>query len=225
MDYLDLYQIHWPSADVPLSETLRAMKELKKSGKIKHFGVSNFGPTNLGDALKEKDLPVVSNQVIYNLITRAVEFEVLPKAVENDIAVIAYSTLAQGILSGKFASPDDVPEGRQRTYHFNTERKLARHGGKGFEKETWEALAQIEKIAKASSTSMIDLSLAWVLAQKGIATVLVGARTPEQLTSNIKSAKTKLSEKTIQELSAATKPLQDLLGSNIDAWNDKSRAK
>ena len=114
-DYIDLYQIHWPSRDVPFEETMDGLLTLKQQGKIRHIGVCNFGVKDLSDILKIAD--VVTNQLAYNLLWRAIEFEAIPFCRENGVDILSYSPLAQG-LSGRFRSADDVPIGRARTSIF-----------------------------------------------------------------------------------------------------------
>ena len=108
-DYLDLYQIHWPNREVPLTDTVGALEELKRKGMVRAVGVSNFGKGDLSDYL-ELGRPEV-NQLPYNLLWRVIETEILPICQAHEIAVLPYSPLMQGLLTGKFASADEVTEG------------------------------------------------------------------------------------------------------------------
>ena len=142
-DYIDLYQIHWPgNRKIPLSETMDALLKLKEQGKINAIGVSNFGVLDLTAAVQTTEIS--SDQLPYSLIWRAVEYGLTDLSLDNNVSILPYSPLAQGLLTGKFAGPTDVPSGRARTRFYNSEiRELVRHGEKGREAETFAALADI----------------------------------------------------------------------------------
>ena len=109
MDYMDIYQIHWPNWDIPLEDSIGALEALRSEGKIRFYGVSNFGKQDLTEALGKGD--IVSDQLPYNLLWRAIESDVQPVCVSNHVSIMCYCPMAQGLLTGKFATPDDVPEG------------------------------------------------------------------------------------------------------------------
>ena len=110
-DYIDLYQLHWPNPEIPLEDTLGALQRLKEEGKIRAYGVSNFGNQSL-DACKTSGFTISSNQMAYNLLFRAIEFNILPQCVTDNVPVLCYSPLMQGLLTGKFASDAEVPDDR-----------------------------------------------------------------------------------------------------------------
>lgn len=111
-DYIDLYQIHWPNSRYPIGETMRAMETLAERGMIRHIGVSNFNAEELDEALGVlKNMPLVSNQVIYNLNTRGIEEDLLPFCIKNRITVVAYTPLDDGSLARK---PPSVRSGRMK---------------------------------------------------------------------------------------------------------------
>lgn len=223
-DFIDLYQIHWPSRDIPLADSVAALLQLQEEGKIRHFGVSNFGPRDLDDLLST-GAPCASNQVIYSLLTRAIEFEVLPRCANAQIGVLAYSPLAQGMLTGKFDSPDDIAAGRARTRHFGSHRPQARHGEAGCEVETFEAIAQIRAIAAREGIPMSELALAWCLQQAGVTSVIAGARSPAQARANAAAGRRSLSPEVVAQLSAATQKVKTTLGPNLDLWQSDERAR
>ncbi|MEX0881952.1 MAG: aldo/keto reductase, partial [Cyclobacteriaceae bacterium] len=99
-DYIDLYQLHWPNPDLPLEDSLRALELLKQEGKIRAYGVSNFGTKYL-EKCKLSGFNISSNQMAYNLLFRAIEFSILPKCVEDQVPVLCYSPIMQGPLTGK----------------------------------------------------------------------------------------------------------------------------
>jgi aryl-alcohol dehydrogenase-like predicted oxidoreductase len=222
-DHIDLYQIHWPSRLTPLQETMEAMEKLLQQGKIRAVGVSNFGVQDLADlqALGRAE----SNQVPYSLLFRAIEFGVAPSSVEAGMSIMPYSPLSQGLLTGKFASADDVPIARARTRHYSTNRPLARHGEDGFEKETFEAIARIGSVCDEIGQPMTRVALAWLLHQPGVTSVIVGARNTEQLEQNVQAAALTLSSDVLAELAAATDDLMQKMGSNTDPWQSDARPR
>jgi aryl-alcohol dehydrogenase-like predicted oxidoreductase len=223
-DHIDLYQIHWPSRTVPLADTMGALGRLVEAGKIRAIGVSNFGPMDMDelDALGRAE----SNQLPYNLLWRAIEFEILPKCVGREVGVLSYSSLMQGLLAGKFAEPGDVPAHRARTRHFDSAtHELARHGEAGCEAETFAAVGRIRDIAGRAGLSMADVSIAWLLAQPGVTSVIAGMRTREQAERNARAADLELPPEIVAELTAATEGLKDALGGNADMWQSESRMR
>jgi len=220
-DVIDLYQIHWPSRTVPLAQTVAALQELRDEGKIRAYGVSNFGVGDLQDLLQLT--PCTSNQLPYSLLWRVIEAEIQPVCVQHGISIIAYSPLEQGLLTGKFHSPHEVPDGRARTRFFSGKRPLARHGEPGHEQETFATIERIRAIADKAGVPMADLALSWLLYQPGVTTVLAGSRKPEQITQNAGAASVALSDDILAELDAATRPLKEALGTNPDHYQSESR--
>lgn len=216
-DRIDLYQIHWPSRTVPLEDSLAAMEELKQEGKIRAIGVSNFGPQDLGDLLNQSS-SIVTNQVAYNLIFRAIEYEIQPICDRENIGILCYSPLMQGLLTGKFATADDVPEDRARTRHFSSHRPQTRHGEAGVEEETFSALQQIREIAVELGVSMADLTLAWLMKQPAVSSVIVGGRNAGQVKRNCNALKLDLSDDVEKQLRTATRSLKEAMGPNADLW-------
>ena len=221
-DYIDILQLHWPNPEVPIEETIKALEELKAEGKIRHYGVSNFGVGDLTGFLSHST-QVISNQLPYNLIWRAIEFEILPLCVEKNIPVLCYSPIMQGLLAGKFSSAAEVPDDRARTRHFSHTRSQVRHQEEGCEDLTFQTIGKIREIAEKAGQPMSDLSLAWLLAQKGVGAVIVGGRNGRQVQRNVKATDVVLSQDIIQELNNATEPLKQKLGKNADMWQTDSR--
>jgi aryl-alcohol dehydrogenase-like predicted oxidoreductase len=220
-DYIDLYQIHWPSRTVPLEETMGALEKLRDQGQVRAIGICNFGVGDLADLLAVKR--VETNQLPYSLLWRAIEYEIKPICVDEDMGILCYSPLAQGLLTGKFSSPDEVPEGRARTRHFSSNRPQARHGEAGCENETFAAIEEIRRIASEIGEPMAKVALAWLLRQPGVTSVIAGARTPEQIRKNAQAGDLVLSPDVIKGLSEATDELKHKLGSNPDPWQSKTR--
>lgn len=221
-DYIDLYQLHWPNPDIPLPETLGALQRLKESGKIRAYGVSNFGNQSL-DTCKNSGFKISSNQMAYNLLFRAIEFSILPQCLAENVPVLCYSPIMQGLLTGKFTSWEDVPDDRARTRHFTKDRPQARHQERGCEAETFQTISAIKAFSEEVQIPMGSLSLAWLLAQKGIGGVIVGGRNADQVKKNHAALQVRLTPDMIQQLNTITDPLKARLGANADLWQTESR--
>ena len=139
------------------------------------------------------------------------------------MAVLAYSPLLHGLLTGKFRRPEDVPPGRARTRHFSAERPLVRHGEPGCEQETFATISRIREICERRGLDMAHVAIAWVIAQAGVAAAIVGARRPAQAAANARSAELRLDPELLDELSSATDQLKEILGPNPDMWQSDSR--
>jgi len=222
-DVIDLLQVHWPSPTVPLAETLGAMERLKEAGKIRAIGVSNFGASYLRSLLRQER--VESNQVCYSLLFRAIEHEVQPLCVADEVSILCYSPLCQGLLTGKFASADAVPAGRARSRLFSKNRPQSRHDEAGCEAEAFEAIARIGNVARSLGEAPGPVALAWALAQGGVASVIAGARSVEQVRENARAADLSLPDEALAALADATEPVKRRLGPNIDLWQTTSRAE
>lgn len=222
-DYIDLYQIHWPNWEVPIEVSLKVLEDLKASGKVRAIGVSNFGIRDLGDLLDVGHCE--TNQLNYGLLWRVVEHEILPLCSQRDVGLICYSPLAQGLLTGRYASVDDVPDGLARTRWYSSERPNAKHGEPGCEAEVFESLSKIREICDRIELPMATVALAWVLQQKGVTSVLVGARSPDELGWNLPAADLILPEGVAAELSTATESVKEKIGLNPDPWMGESRMR
>jgi aryl-alcohol dehydrogenase-like predicted oxidoreductase len=222
-DYIDLYQIHWPSRITPLAETMEAMQKLLQQGKIRAVGVSNFGVQDLADLQALGG--AVANQVPYSLLFRAIEFGIADRSMTDGMSILPYSPLAQGLLTGKFASADDVPIARARTRHYSTERPLARHGEPGFEDETFATIGRIRAVCDKVGRPMSQVALAWLLRQPGVTSVIVGARNRWQLDQNLQAAALELPSDVLAELTAITDDLKHMMGANPDPWQSDARPR
>jgi myo-inositol catabolism protein IolS len=220
-DYIDLYQIHWPSRSVPLGETLEALDRLREQGKIRAIGVCNFGVHDLSDLLEIGW--VETDQLPYSLLWRAIEYEIQQACVDEGLGILAYSTLAQGLLTGKFSSPDEVPEGRARIRLFSEDRPQARHGAPGAEAEVFTALREIRAICDEIDQPIASVALAWLLQQQGVTSVIAGARRPDQIRQTAQAADLVLSPKVAGRLANATEEVKLAIGPNPDMWQSTSR--
>ncbi|BAU42494.1 aldo/keto reductase [Leptolyngbya sp. O-77] len=213
-DYIDLYQIHWPAGAfnteiVPIAETLSALNDLKQQGKIRAIGVSNFSRAQIEEAAQYARID--SLQPPYNLFWRHVETDAMPYCVEHQISILAYSPLAQGLLTGKFGTdktfpPEDV---RSKNKLFHSE-NYAR---------AQQALDQLRPIAERYHTSLGNLALAWLLAQPQTHAI-VGVRSAEQAVDNARAATVQLSPEDLAAIDAIGRSVTDHLpDANPVMWN------
>ncbi|MCC6446233.1 MAG: aldo/keto reductase [Armatimonadetes bacterium] len=174
-DYIDLYQIHWPNADVPLAETMGELVVQQEAGRIRSIGVSNFNARQMAEASRYGRID--SLQPPYSLFWRHVEKDILPYCAANHIGVIAYSPLAQGLLAGKFSRETRPPEGdvRSRNVLFQ---------GETYDK-CLESVEEMRRIAAAHGKTVANVAINWLLARTAMSSAIVGARTPEQAQGNV----------------------------------------
>jgi len=212
-DRLDLYQIHWPSGAfksevVPIEETMRALTDLKQQGKIRAIGVSNFSQAQLEEAAQYGRID--SLQPPYSLFWRYVEKDAVPYCVEQKISIIAYSSLAQGLLTGKFGPDHSFPPEDNRAKN------------KLFQGETYQraqaALEKLRPIADRYQTSLGNLALAWLIAQPQ-ANAIVGVRNAEQAVDNAIAGEIKLADADIAEIDQIGRIVTDPLDDNPLMWN------
>jgi myo-inositol catabolism protein IolS len=216
-DYIDIYMVHWPITRYSVEDAFATLMELQSEGKVRSIGVSNFGVQQLTQAIST-GARIDVNQLCYNLLSRAIEVEILPLCRKHDIGIFGYMPLLQGLLAGKYSTADEVPSMRSRTRHFRGDRPESRHGEAGAEDETFKAVAGIREIAEEMDIPMEQLALAWAMARPGITSILVGTRNISQLQDNFEAASVSLSFETIKRLDDLTEPLLEILGSNPDYY-------
>jgi aryl-alcohol dehydrogenase-like predicted oxidoreductase len=233
-DYLDIYMLHWPINErsvmgapekLPaLPEVLDSLRQLKRAGKIRYAGISNFGVRQLTEVLNLGG-EIVTNELAYNLLSRAIEIEILPLCGKNGLGIIGYSPLMQGILSGKYGSIDEIPPNRTRTRHFRGDRPASRHGEAGAEPETWEAYTALREIAGRTGVPMGRLAIAWCVGHEAVTCTIAGARNRSQLEENVRGAELDLSIEIMNALDEATAPLRDKLGKNPDYYQSDASSR
>ena len=214
-DYIDLYQIHWPSRTIPLEETFRAFDKLKADGKIRAAGVCNFGKQCIQMA---GDYPLTTNQLPYSLIWRQVEKGITQATTQQGMSVWAYSPLAQGLLTGKYHVIDDVPLNRRETRFYSSKWQQGRHSDTGFEAEIFELLPKLRKVSDETGFSMSALALAFLKAQPCVGSILIGSRDPKQLEDNLKSFNAPVPEDVVACITALSDSLKEIMGENADPW-------
>jgi aryl-alcohol dehydrogenase-like predicted oxidoreductase len=200
-DYIDLYQTHGWDVLTPVEETLRALDDLVRQGKVRYLGCSNWAARHLAKSLcisREHDWErFVSLQAYYSLVGRDLEHELLPLCREEGLGVLVWSPLSGGFLSGKYRRDNPSPEGARRTAFDFPPIDVER----GF--DTIDALDQI---AWQRQASVAQVALAWLLAQPGVASIIIGANKMSQLEDNLKAIDVQLSAEEIERLSATTTP-------------------
>lgn len=193
IDAIDLYQCHWPDATTDLDDTMDVLLDLQRQGKIRAFGMSNFTTEMMEKCIKKGT--VASEQSKYNPLERDIEKDLIPFCAEHNIGVLAYSPIAQGLMTGKVTidrefKGDDVRRSRPWFTPANRQRVL-------------DMLAKVLPIADGHRATLGQVAINWVFSQKGITSALVGARNEKQVAENAGAASFKLSEdelKTIRRL-------------------------
>ena len=171
IDSIDLYQVHWPDARVPIEATAQTLLDFQFQGKIRALGVSNYSPKQM-EAWR-KVAPLHTDQPPYNLFERGIESDVLPYCRDLGIGVVAYGVLCRGLLTGKFSASHVFPEGDLR-------RLDPKFRGEAFARYL-SAASDLRSIAQAHDCSLGQLAARWALQQPGISVVLWGARNPKQI--------------------------------------------
>lgn len=201
VDAIDVYQVHWPDPweQLPLRHTMRALKDLQREGKIRHVGVSNFAVRDLEEALSHLDgVRIVSNQVRYSMLHREIEEEVLPYCRKEGIAVVAYSPLAQGALTGKYTG------GRRPTDRVRSDGRLFREDNL---LKIDGLLVVMREIAEAHDRTLGQVALNWLLRHREVVPI-PGAKTAEQAAENAGAAGWSLTAKEIDRLDSALETLE-----------------
>jgi len=200
-DYIDLYQVHGWDIRTPIEETMRALDDLVRQGKVRYIGCSNWSARHLMKAVclsAANNWPsFVSLQAYYSLVGRDLEHELLPLCREEGLGVLPWSPLSGGFLSGKYTRDNPSPEG-------------ARRSGFQFppidEARGFDAVEVLARIAKEKGTTVAQVALAWLLAQPGVTSIIIGANKMSQLEDNLKAGDLELTAAEIEALSATTSP-------------------
>jgi aryl-alcohol dehydrogenase-like predicted oxidoreductase len=190
-DYIDLYQQHWPdSVGTPIEETMRALDDLTKSGKVRYVGVSNYGLPLLQKALQVRHID--SLQPKFSLFHREVERDLLPFCAEQGIGVVAYSPLASGLLGGNYTAEKTFPEGDWRAGDPD-------FTGEGLRRNV-DKVERLREIAQRFGKTMPQLAVAWVLSNPAVTSAIVGVRRPEHITGVLPAADWDLDDATRSEI-------------------------
>ncbi len=202
-DYIDLYQIHRPSPDIPWEEQLGALTDLVRQGKVRYIGCSTHAPWTVMDAIMVSELKgyarFVSEQPPYNLLDRRIENELVPLCQKHGLGLITWAPMAMGVLAGRYKSATEYPDGS----------RAALRGGFYADRVTQRGVevgAEFTKIAQGLNLTPAQLSILWVKDQPGIAAPLIGPRTVEQLESLIPVKDMKLDDETRAACDALVPP-------------------
>ena len=203
VDYVDLYQCHRYDDDVELEETMGALTEVVEAGKARYIGFSEWPAEQIQAAL---DLPgvarFVSSQPQYSALWRGPEAEVIPLCERNGISQVVWSPLAQGVLTGKYR-PGEAPPADSRAKNS----KMNRFIKQWLTDDILEAVDRLRPVAEGAGLTMSQLALAWVLRQPNVASAIVGATRPEQVSENVAAAGVTLSDDTLRAIDDALDPV------------------
>jgi aryl-alcohol dehydrogenase-like predicted oxidoreductase len=201
-DYLDLYQVHEWDGQTPLEETLAAMDHLVQQGKVRYIGASNYASWQLMKALGTSERAgyqrFVSQQIYYSLQARDAEYELVPLSIDQGLGILVWSPLAGGLLSGKYRRGQDAPEGSRRFAGWDEPPVRD-------EDKLYDTIEALVKIADGHNVSAAQVALAYTLAKPAVTSLIIGARTDEQLIDNLAAAELQLSDDeiaTLDEVSA-----------------------
>ena len=194
VDVIDLYQIHWPNRIVPIRSTMKAMKKLVETGKVRYVGVSNFNLKQMNDAQEALEpITLASNQMKYNLLDREIEREILPDALNSKVTIIAYSPLAKGLLAGKYTTESKPSSFVQRASPRFSHRNLIK-----FE----EMQRLLKEIGDAHERTPAQVALNWLIRKENVVAI-PGAKRPIDVEDNAGAAGWRLSQNEIASMEAS----------------------
>lgn len=196
LDYIDVYYCHAFDNDTPMEETLRAMDDLVRQGKVLYVGISNWTAAQIAEAVSIMDKyllhRIVANQPLYNMFAREIEKEIIPLCERNGIGQVVYSPLAQGVLAGKYRTVNDAPAGS---------RASDKHGNQTvkswLKEENLRKVERLRPIAEELGLSLAQLALAWTLRQPNVSSAIIGASVPEQVEHNVKASEVTIPDETL----------------------------
>jgi aryl-alcohol dehydrogenase-like predicted oxidoreductase len=202
-DYIDLYQIHEWDGETPLDETLEAFDTLVRSGKVRYIGCSNYSGWHLMKTLAISDrrnyVRYVSQQIYYSLQARDAEYELVPISLDQGLGILVWSPLAGGLLSGKYRRGQTAPDGSR---HLNNWGEPPIHD----EDQLYNIIDALVEIAGNHKVSPAQISLAYMLGRPGVTSLIIGARSEEQLKDNLGAADVKLTAEERARLDKASQP-------------------
>lgn len=203
-DYIDLYQVHNFDPDTPQEETMRALDDLVRQGKVRYIGCSNYSGWQLMKAMAISDKRgwerFVTLQALYSLLARDLENEMVPLCLDQGMGILVWSPLSGGFLSGKYRRGKPKPKGTRLTAP--QPRFLQLDEEKGF-----DIVEELNKIAKVHNATVAQAALNYLLAKEGVSSVIIGARTPEQLADNLKTTDWEMSVEEVSRLDEMSQPV------------------
>lgn len=203
-DYIDLYQVHNFDPDTPQEETMRALDDLVRQGKVRYIGCSNYSGWQLMKAMAISDKRgwerFVTLQALYSLLARDLENEMVPLCLDQGLGILVWSPLSGGFLSGKYRRGKPKPKGTRLTAP--QPRFLQLDEEKGV-----DIVEDLDRIAKAHNATVAQAALNYLLAKEGVSSVIIGARTPEQLADNLKTTDWEMSAEEVNRLDEMSQPV------------------
>lgn len=194
-DVIDVYLVHWPDPNVPLDETMRTMEDLRQSGKVRYIGVSNFRVDHMRECMRYATLN--ANQVSYHLFDQRQAPDVFPFCQQNGIGVIAFGSLAHGLLTGTFSTNTSFVDWDWRSKGTVFGQKLFNPGN--FEKNV-KVVDNLKEVAQDLNVSLPSLALNWSLRHPAISVALVGTRTPEEVDANLEALGWKIPQEAMERI-------------------------
>ncbi|NYE08957.1 voltage-dependent potassium channel beta subunit [Bacillus niacini] len=198
LDYVDIFYCHRYDQETPVEETLRAIDDLIRQGKILYAGVSEWSAAQIEEAVSVADKflldRIVVNQPVYNMLNRYIEKEVIPVSSKHGIGQVVFSPLAQGILTGKYKGNTIPEDSRASNAEINNFMKGM------LTETTFTKVEQLEKIAKELEINLPSLALAWILRQPNVSSALIGASRPSQVEENVKAVEIELTNEVIEKI-------------------------
>jgi aryl-alcohol dehydrogenase-like predicted oxidoreductase len=199
-DRIDLYQAHRFDYETPLEETLSALDDLIRQGKVHYIGTSEWKASEIEAALKIQDAHgynrFVSNQPQYSMLWRVIEQEVVPLSLREGIGQIVWSPIAQGVLTGKYKAGKKAPAGSRATDKKNGAEMISRW----LRDDVLNAVADLKPIANEAGLTLAQLAVAWVLQNKNVSSAIMGATKPAQVKENVKASGVKLASETMRAI-------------------------
>jgi aryl-alcohol dehydrogenase-like predicted oxidoreductase len=196
-DYIDLYQLHFPDDATPIAETMRALENLVRDGKVRQIGCCNFSGVQIDAANEAGGVKFISAQNRLNLLRQEALADVVPTSRRHGMALLPYFPLASGMLTGKYKAGEKPPKGTRLG-----DTVAADMAARALNEKTMTRIAALDAFAKARGRSLHELAIAWLLAQAGLASVIAGARSAEQVKANIAAAAWQLNADEATEASA-----------------------
>ncbi|CAN7660494.1 aldo/keto reductase [Bosea sp. LjRoot237] len=201
-DWIDLYQLHRPDPLTPIAETLRALEDLIRQGKVRYIGCSNLPSWQVADAhWTAKTLGIeafASAQDEYSLLVRGAEKELIPSAQHFGMGLLPYFPLANGLLTGKYQRGAPMPEGARMT-------REAQRAGEVLTEANWGKTEKLAAFCEARGRTLLELAFSWLAAQPVVSSVIAGATRPEQIAANVKAADWALTPEELAEIDAITR--------------------
>ncbi|HEY5797883.1 MAG TPA: aldo/keto reductase [Bosea sp. (in: a-proteobacteria)] len=201
-DWIDLYQFHKPDPLTPIDETLRALEDLVRQGKVRYIGCSNMPGWQVADAQwTARDLGIggfASAQDEYSLLKRGAEADLIPAISHFGMGLLPYFPLANGALTGKYKRNAPMPDGARLT-------KLPVRAGQIFSDQNWTKIEALSAFCEKRGKTLVELAFSWLAAQPVVSSVIAGATKPEQIAANVKAAEWALTGEELAEIDAITK--------------------